>query len=134
MDILQKAKRNDIDDAMETEPVETVENPKRKLDSASDDFYKRLQAKKVKSTSTASNMEKQLAAEISTYDRTNYKGPLLLQVLQVTKTLRPTSCDCERIFSVAGYYCNKLRSNLSDDTLSSLCMLKFYFNHHFKRH
>ena len=42
-------------------------------------------------------------------------------------TIRPTSVDAERAFSIAGYFCNKLRSRLSDESLSMLCFLKSYF-------
>ena len=35
-------------------------------------------------------------------------------------TIDPTSVECKRTFSFAGYFCNKIRSKLSDKTLNSL--------------
>ena len=51
---------------------------------------------------------------------------LLKKLLEALKTIPPTSVQCERAFSTTGQYCTKVRSNLNDETLSSLVFLKHY--------
>ena len=53
---------------------------------------------------------------------------LLKKLLDALKTIPPTSVQCERAFSSIGQYCTKLRTNLSDETLSALLLLKHHQN------
>ena len=53
----------------------------------------------------------------------------LEQLYQALITIKPTSVDCERVFSVAGNFCTKIRSKLGAETLSNLVFLKYYFMH-----
>ncbi len=91
--------------------------------SSESSFYDKIAFKKLKLNSSHKSTEDLLFEELRMYDETGHKGHLLQKVLQVTKTIRPTTTDCERAFSVAGYFCNKLRSSLADETLSNLVLL-----------
>lgn len=42
-------------------------------------------------------------------------------------SITPTSVEAERAFSSAGYFCNKLRSSLSDKTLNALSFMRSHF-------
>ena len=115
------------DDSVADEPTfQNKRNPSEEMD-----FYQKLEAKKMKPSTPKPSLDKLLALEMSTFDKTGQKGPLLQKNLLITQTIRPTSCDCERAFSIAGYFCSKLRSRLSDESLNSLCFLKSYFNNHY---
>ena len=104
------------------EPIET-QHIKRRIQ---DDFFQLVELKKRKNSGVAS-LESTLAGEMSAYERTGQKGPILQNTLLVTKTIRPTTTDCERVFSLAGNFCNKLRTKLSDNALNCLCFLKSHF-------
>lgn len=96
--------------------------------SSESSFYDKVEAKKNQPNNTKGTVEQRLIEEVNLYEESNYKGVLLQKVLAITKTVSPTTTDCERAFSVAGYFCNKIRSRMSDETLSTLCLLKSYFN------
>lgn len=42
-------------------------------------------------------------------------------------TIRPTSVESERMFSVTGQFVNKIRNRLSDESINALSVLKNYF-------
>lgn len=96
--------------------------------SSGSSFYEKLEAKKQKANFRTNSIDDQLTDEIGVYEKTGVLGKLLQNVLHTSKTVRPTTTDCERAFSVAGYFCSTLRSKLSHQSLSNLCMLKDYFN------
>jgi hypothetical protein len=51
-----------------------------------------------------------------------------LKLLQnALNTIKPSSIDSERCFSIANNFCTKLRTRLSDKSLSVLVSLKYYF-------
>lgn len=90
-------------------------------------FQEKVTAKKQKTNYLDQTPESQIANEIFIYDQTGVLGKYLTTILQCTQTVRPTTTDCERAFSVAGYFCSKLRVKLSEESLSNLCFLKSYF-------
>ena len=51
----------------------------------------------------------------------------LQTLFQALMTAKPTSVEFERTFSVGGGFATKIRSRLSDKSLSALVMLKAYF-------
>lgn len=65
--------------------------------------------------------------QIESFCKTATKGPLISFVYDSLMQIRPSSVDCERAFSCAGYLCNKYRTNLRDDTFNGLCFLKSFF-------
>ena len=48
-------------------------------------------------------------------------------VKESLEKIRPTSVECERLFSLVGLFVTRLRSSLNDDTLNVLIILKSYF-------
>ena len=105
-------------------PVEEVPNKKAKLDDV--DFYAKIKVLLEKPV-MFTNIETKLNEEFQIYNQLGKRGVLLEKVYLVTQTIKPSSCDCERAFSVANNFCNKLRSSLCDNTLEALCFLKNYF-------
>lgn len=97
-------------------------------ESTESTFYDKLEAKKQKANYSQKSHDEQLTEEVCMYEQTGVLSKLLKKILQQTETIRPTTTDCERAFSVAGYFCNKLRTKLNKNTLSDLCLLKDYFN------
>lgn len=55
------------------------------------------------------------------------RGKHLKKCYDYLLTIPPTSVEAERAFSTAGYFCNKIRSSLSDKSLNSLCVLRSYY-------
>ncbi|XP_073817273.1 zinc finger BED domain-containing protein 4-like [Musca autumnalis] len=49
-------------------------------------------------------------------------------------TIRPSSVESERIFSLAGIFVNKIRNRLSDETINALSVLKTYFSSKQEKH
>lgn len=90
-------------------------------------FFEMAEAKRKKLKSNY-NLEDQLNCEFSFIDtKTGKIGPLLSKMLTITQTIKPSTCDSERAFSIAGQFCNKLRSRLDDQSLDRLCFLKSFF-------
>ena len=90
------------------------------------EFFHLIEKKKQK-TPIATTLESSVNGELSLYERHGQLGPILKNVLFITQTIRPTTTDCERVFSLAGNFCTKHRTRMSDDTLNTLVFLKSYF-------
>ena len=59
---------------------------------------------------------------------TSKKRPENLEKLYAAlKTIKPTSVEAERAFSALGYFANKIRNRLNDDTLDALMFLRQYY-------
>ena len=124
-----------INDANNNELIEIPNEStgKRKTTDSKSIFFEKMKAKKKQKTEiNEDNLEKALQDEVQLYIKSNKRGDLLEKVRRICQTIRPTSIDCERAFSTAGYFCNKLRSKLADETLNGLCFLKSYFTVHYK--
>lgn len=61
--------------------------------------------------------------EKAIYDNRGERGVYLTQAYTYLTPILPTSVESERVFSV-GYFCNKIRSSLSDKMLHALLFLK----------
>jgi len=68
-----------------------------------------------------------LTKEFSLYEATGNITKNLKQLFNALITIRPTSTQNERNFSVSGTVITKLRSRLSDKSVNNLCFLKYYF-------
>lgn len=101
---------------------------KRERESLMDEFYHSASQKKMKLVNNFPPLDIKLNDEIYVHKTSGFKGPLLEKVFSIVSTIRPTSVDCERTFSIAGLFCNKLRSRMTDITLDNLVLLKSYFN------
>ena len=65
--------------------------------------------------------------EMSFFESTN-ECPKTLKLLKTAiDTIPPSSVEAERCFSAAGLFVTKLRSNLSDEMIDSLCFIKGHF-------
>lgn len=73
------------------------------------------------------NDGKTLKSEFDIYLRTGSLGPNLSKLKNALFTIRPTTTQNERNFSVSGNFVSKKRTRLSDQTVNDLCFLKFYF-------
>lgn len=52
----------------------------------------------------------------------------LEKIYRALNSIKPTSTDVERVFSVSSNFCTKIRSRLSDKSLNSLVFLKYFYN------
>jgi hypothetical protein len=73
---------------------------------------------------------KSLKAEFTAFARTGTRTDNLQKLYNALLTIKPTSTDVERVFSSTNWYCSKIRSRLSDKSLSALVFLKFYYKTH----
>lgn len=69
----------------------------------------------------------QLEKELKMMEGNGKRTPNLEKLYKALITIKPTSVDCERTFSIAGNFCTKIRSKLMPETLSNLVFLKYYF-------
>ena len=68
-----------------------------------------------------------LNKEMALLEATGYKSKYLNLVDQALRTIPPTSVEAERAFSAAGIFITKLRARLSEKSMDSLMVLKYYF-------
>ena len=68
-----------------------------------------------------------LTKEFNLHEATCKLTPNLNLLLNALLTIRPTSTQNERNFSIAGNFVSKRRSRLSDKSIDVLCLLKQYF-------
>ena len=79
--------------------------------------------KKLKRDMGSKSLNKELGVYVE-YGTMSKNLSLLKTALQ---TIKPTSLESERAFSVAGSFITKVRSSLSDRSVDMLCFLKAYF-------
>jgi len=65
--------------------------------------------------------------EMALFQGGGTRGHYLQLTYDALKTISPTTVESERAFSSAGYLCNKVRSSMNDETLDSLCFLRYHF-------
>ncbi|KAF2883631.1 hypothetical protein ILUMI_22539 [Ignelater luminosus] len=83
-------------------------------------------------TATASNAEAHITRslikkEFQLFESTGKKTPNLENLYKALMTIKPTSTENERIFSLSGIFVTKIRNRLSDDAINALVFLKAYF-------
>lgn len=78
------------------------------------------------------SLDQLLKHEMTLFECGGNRGIYLEAAYNCVKTIPPTSVEAERAFSAAGYMCNKIRSNLKDDTLDMLSFLRKYFQNQCK--
>lgn len=71
---------------------------------------------------------KWLKTEFSLFKNTGQRTENLQKLYNAFLTIKPTSTDVERVFSVTNSFCTKIRSRLSDKSLNALVFLKYYYN------
>ena len=124
----------DIEIEAETESQEDESNiPKKQKKS---DLQSELEQAVVQMSQRAhkpktQNHEKTLLAtikkEMSMFEGGGLKGVHLELAFKYLMVIVPSSVESERVFSSAGYLCNKIRSSLNDETLSELSFLRSIF-------
>ena len=73
------------------------------------------------------DFEKLLMKEMSAYESNKVRGKFLSITYNYLMTKSPTSVEAKQAFSAAAYIRIRLRSRLSDDTISRVCLLKAHF-------
>lgn len=68
-----------------------------------------------------------LKQEFNIFKLTGNKTENVILLQNALKTIRPTSTESERTFSLANNFCTKIRSKLSDKSLNALVFLKSHF-------
>lgn len=64
--------------------------------------------------------------EMQTFEASGCKGPILNFVYSTLLSIRPTSVQSERAFSVSNLFCCKLRTKLEDKTLDRLVVSRYF--------
>ena len=80
------------------------------------------------SLSTLSEVLHQVKREMAIFESTGERPACLQKIFRAIKTLPPTSVEAERAFSSAGLFITKIRSQLSDRSIDSLCFLRYFQN------
>ena len=70
---------------------------------------------------------KTMLREINLFEINGERTKNLQLLYDAIRTVKPTSTESERVFSLAGNFVTKIRSCLSDDSLNALVFLKSYF-------
>ena len=73
------------------------------------------------------DLPKTLKEDFKLFEATKKRSEYLENLFNAVMTAKPTSVESERSFSVGGGFATKIRSRLSDKSLSPLVMLKMYF-------
>ena len=89
-------------------------------------IVKEKQNKKCPSSANLSGLAKVLGQEMANFEKTNVKGVYLQKYFDMVMSVRPTSVESEKAFSIGGYFCNKIRSNLTPRTVNTLCFLRSF--------
>ena len=64
--------------------------------------------------------------EFSVFESTKKRFSNLKTLFQCLKAIQPTSVEGKRLFSACRLSVTKVRSSLNDNTIYTLCFLKFY--------
>lgn len=70
---------------------------------------------------------KSLKSEFIHFKNTGQRTEKLQNLYDAILTIKPTSIDVERVFSVCSSFCTKIRSRLSDKSLQALVFLKYFY-------
>lgn len=79
------------------------------------------------------NLDQDLKKEMIALEDKGTRGKLLNLLYNYLLTIPPTSVEAERAFSAAGLICSHLRTRLADESLSSICFLRSYFQSQSKK-
>ena len=78
-------------------------------------------------TRSSSSLKDDIVKEMQEFEVNVVLGENLQKSLAMLSSMKPTSIASEQAFSVAGQFVTKIRSNLGDETLDALCLLRAYF-------
>jgi hypothetical protein len=123
----QSAAMQDEDD--EDHEVEMLDMPEENLPTASVSLQEQLQKyidDSLEVTLPDTNLTS-LSLEFKVLENQKKRTANLEHLYQALLTIKPSSVEAERIFSIAGNFATKIRSRLSDRSLCALVFLKKYF-------
>ncbi|CAH1637000.1 unnamed protein product [Spodoptera littoralis] len=86
-----------------------------------------LKPQKIETQTSTHDLQTTLHVEKALFENGGDRGKHLNQCYNYLLSIPPTSVEAERAFSNAGYFCNKIRSSLSEKSLNALCFLRAYF-------
>jgi hypothetical protein len=81
---------------------------------------------KSKPSSSSVGEFKWIKEEFVLFRNTGKRTENLQKLFEAMLSIKPTSTDVERVFSVSSGFCTKIRSQLSDKSLNALVFLKYY--------
>lgn len=116
---LEDSSENEVSDDEDIILEETLEN------TMADELRSAIE-KALAEPNPKENFE-MLRQEFNLYRKTNNKTKNISLLFKAIQTVKPSSTECERAFSIAGKFCTKVRSRLSDQSLNALVFLKFYY-------
>lgn len=71
---------------------------------------------------------KSIKTEMNSFENIGgHRSDRLEKLFNALLTIKPTSTSSERVFSIAGSICSKIRNRMSDQLLSQLVFLRYYF-------
>ena len=73
------------------------------------------------------DFSKVIAKELSLFELHGKLSTNLEIIFGGLKSIKPTSTDSERIFSISGNICSKKRTSMSDESINNICFSKSYF-------
>lgn len=68
-----------------------------------------------------------LKKEFQLFDQTNKRTANLEKIFNAIMTVKPTSTENERVFSMSRNIVSKIRNRISDEAINALVFLKAYF-------
>jgi len=78
------------------------------------------------------NILNKLKQAFTLFRNTGKRTPNLQNLYDVLLTIKPTSIDTERAFSISANFCTKIRSRLADKSINALLFLKYFHLNHNK--
>jgi hypothetical protein len=112
-------------DKVQCEPAQPPK--KRSFEEKINDAINSSQPSTVHATPPQSHLAKAVYQEMNLFQKSKQRGFYLEECYKALKTIKPTSVESERAFSVSGYLCTKVRNRFNSDTLSTLCFLRHLF-------
>lgn len=65
--------------------------------------------------------------DLEVFEATSERTPNITNLLNLLKSIPPTSVESKRVFSAAGLFVTKMRTRLSDRRVDCLCYLRAYY-------
>jgi hypothetical protein len=91
-------------------------------------IMKQQEQQQSKSSAQSKSLEHTIGRELEFLRATGQRGKLLDLLFDALMAIPATSVEAERAFSASGVFLSKVRSRLSDETLSQLLFLRAYFS------
>ncbi len=86
-----------------------------------------LQKDETENFAVGNDKFKWLKTEFVLFKNSGQRTENLQKIYNSLLSIRPTSTDVERVFSICTSFCTKIRSRLSDKSLNALVFLKYYY-------